>query len=191
VISRVGGRRNGQCVVQTVCRGSGHGASPWPRRVVRRNSGAVRNRRQATATSPPLGGVSVCFRGRSSDSAGSTLLAGLPSALRHQCHLGLSYLLTAAGQFRILTGFPFDAPCGATMEKPLYLGFLGTASPLDVDILLKRRVAGAAVALVSGERDSASYAPSPLSSKRPACANSCSSFAQSIPNWVAIGADSL
>ncbi len=49
--------------------------------------------------------------------AGSTLLAGLPRAIRHQCHLGLSYLLTAAGQFRILTGFPFDSPCGETMEE--------------------------------------------------------------------------
>jgi hypothetical protein len=39
-----------------------------------------------------------------------------PNALRHQCHLRLSYLLTAAGQFRILTGFPFDPPCGETME---------------------------------------------------------------------------
>ncbi len=26
-----------------------------------------------------------------------------------QCHLGLSYLLTAAGQLRILTGFPFHS----------------------------------------------------------------------------------
>jgi hypothetical protein len=43
--------------------------------------------------------------------------AGLPNAIRHQCHLGLSYLLTAAGQFRILTGFPFDSPCGETMEE--------------------------------------------------------------------------
>src|ERR1700761_2879905 len=65
----------------------------------------------------PSEALAYVFRGRSSDSAGSTLLAGLPSALRHQCHLGLSYLLTAAGQFRIHTGFPFDAPCGATMEE--------------------------------------------------------------------------
>jgi len=28
---------------------------------------------------------------------------------RLQCHLGLSYLLTAAGQLRILTGFPFHS----------------------------------------------------------------------------------
>jgi hypothetical protein len=33
-----------------------------------------------------------------------------------QCHLGLSYLLTAAGQFRSFTGFPFDSPWGETVE---------------------------------------------------------------------------
>src|ERR1700748_2750801 len=65
----------------------------------------------------PSEALAYVFHGRSSDSAGSTLLAGLPNAFRHQCHLGLSYLLTAAGQFRILTGFPFDSPCGETMEK--------------------------------------------------------------------------
>ena len=56
------------------------------------------------------------FRGRSSDFAGLGLLAGLPRALWLQCHLGLSYLHTAAGQLRILTGFPFDSPCGETSE---------------------------------------------------------------------------
>ena len=90
---------------------------------------------QTTATSSPLGGVSVCFRGRSSDFAGSTLLAGLPRALRLQCHLGLSYLLTAAGQLRILTGFPFDSPLGETMERLLYLGYGADASPFLVDSL--------------------------------------------------------
>ena len=39
-----------------------------------------------------------------------------------QCHLGLSYLLTAAGQFRTLTGFPFHSPRGETVESPPYLG---------------------------------------------------------------------
>jgi len=34
-------------------------------------------------------------------------------------------------------------------RRPLYLAFLATASPLDVDILLKERVATAAVELVS------------------------------------------
>ena len=33
-----------------------------------------------------------------------------------QCHLGRSYLLTAAGQFRTLTGFPFHSPYGETLE---------------------------------------------------------------------------
>ena len=41
-----------------------------------------------------------------------------------QCHLGLSYLLTAAGQLRNFTGFPFHSPQnGETSElKPLYIG---------------------------------------------------------------------
>ena len=67
------------------------------------------------------------FHGRSSDSAGSTLLARLPKALPLQCHLGLSYLLTAAGQFRILTGFPFDSPYGETMEENHYILRRGSA----------------------------------------------------------------
>jgi hypothetical protein len=31
-------------------------------------------------------------------------------SLQLQCHLGLSYLHTAAGQFRTLTGFPIHTP---------------------------------------------------------------------------------
>jgi len=38
-----------------------------------------------------------------------------------QCHLGLSYLLTAAGQLRILTGFPFHSPRGETLEYGHYI----------------------------------------------------------------------
>jgi hypothetical protein len=34
----------------------------------------------------------------------------------------LSYLLTAAGQFRDFTGFPFHSPCGETVERPPYIG---------------------------------------------------------------------
>jgi hypothetical protein len=129
---------------------------------VRRNSGAVRNRRQATATSPPLGGVSVCFRGRSSDSAGSTLLAGLPSALRHQCHLGLSYLLTAAGQFRILTGFPLDAPCGATMEETTISCVSDHCKSIRCGYSAEGKSSNSCnCGACLGERDSASYAPSP------------------------------
>jgi hypothetical protein len=45
------------------------------------------------------------FPGRSSDSQ-DDLLAGLPGP-DTQCPIRLSYLLTAAGQFRIFTGFPF------------------------------------------------------------------------------------
>jgi hypothetical protein len=118
---------------------------------MRWNSGTVRNAGQATATPPPLGGVSECFRGRSSDSAGSSLLAGLPSAVWHQCHLGLSYLLTAAGQSRIHTGFPFDSPRGETMERPLYLGQCQKAIPFLVDILLKFRKLTGKTALQEGD----------------------------------------
>src|SRR5580700_1884477 len=84
-------------------------------RSVRENSGCTPRTgdKQATVTSLPLGSASEYIRGRSSDSAGSNLLAGLPGSSRSQCHLGLSYLLTAAGQFRIFTGFPFHPEPGA------------------------------------------------------------------------------
>src|ERR1700761_1661052 len=55
------------------------------------------------------------FPGRSSDSTGSNLLTRLPRPLRTQCHRRRSYLLTAAGQFRTLTGFPFHPP---TQRRP-------------------------------------------------------------------------
>jgi hypothetical protein len=90
-------------------------------------------RRQAVATSPPLGGASEYFHGRSSDFAGSFLLAGLPRTRRFKCHLGLSYLLTAAGQFRNFTGFPFHSPRGETVECLPYLWQSLDASPWVVD----------------------------------------------------------
>jgi hypothetical protein len=43
--------------------------------------------------------------GRSSDSQASYSLL-LPSSGLNQCLLELSFLFTAAGQFRVLTGFP-------------------------------------------------------------------------------------
>jgi hypothetical protein len=47
----------------------------------------------------------------------------------------LSYLLTAAGQFRTLTGFPFSSSCGGTEEwEPLYLGYECNATLRIVDI---------------------------------------------------------
>jgi len=43
-------------------RQGGHGSSPWPQRNVRENSGTLSGRKDnATATSPPLGGVSEMF----------------------------------------------------------------------------------------------------------------------------------
>src|SRR5580704_7678063 len=50
-----------------------------------------------------------------------------------QCHLGRSYLLTAAGQLRNFAGFPFHSPRGETMESLPYLGSNVRASPLLVD----------------------------------------------------------
>ncbi len=72
--------------------------------------------------------------------AGSSLVAGLPGALRLQCHLGLSYLLTAAGQFRNFTGFPFHSTTEAastTSEIYLILGWR-TRQALDIDTMWKR-----------------------------------------------------
>jgi len=59
------------------------------------------------------------FPGRSSDLQ-VDLLAGLP---RHdtQCRDRLSYLLTAAGQFRIFTGFPFHPLERGTEELDHYI----------------------------------------------------------------------
>lgn len=45
------------------------------------------------------------LHGRSSDSAGYLLAPA--SQFKNQCFLKRSFLHTAAGQFRILTGFPF------------------------------------------------------------------------------------
>jgi hypothetical protein len=41
---------------------------------------------------------------------GSDLLARLPKRISAQCRVWRSYLLTAAGQFRSRTGFPFHPP---------------------------------------------------------------------------------
>lgn len=38
-----------------------------------------------------------------------------------QCRFRLSYLLTAAGQFRSFTGFPFHPPRGGTEEFTHYI----------------------------------------------------------------------
>lgn len=72
--------------------------------------------------------MSEFFRGRSSDSAGSDLVAGLPRRERVQCHRRLSYLLTAAGQFRIHTGFPIHSPWRDLGIRQLYVGWFAEAS---------------------------------------------------------------
>lgn len=51
--------------------------------------------------------VPSMLSGRSSDLQASYSLL-LPSSGLNQCFLELSFLLTAAGQFRILAGFPFS-----------------------------------------------------------------------------------
>jgi hypothetical protein len=49
------------------------------------------------------------FRGRSSDLQAHSYLPDFPG-ISSQCLVRLSYLLTAAGQLRICTGFPFHLP---------------------------------------------------------------------------------
>lgn len=61
---------------------------------------------------------------------GSTLLTRLPEQLA-QCHRWLSYLLTAAGQFRILTGFPFHSRTREHQRTvTLYLELEKISSPI-------------------------------------------------------------
>lgn len=83
-------------------------------------------RQRTTATSPPLGGVSECLGGRSSDLQAAYLLQ-LPGSWLNQCfEWERSFLLTAAGQFRILTGFPSSScDCVARNHKvsELYLAY--------------------------------------------------------------------
>ena len=95
----------------------------------------------ATATRLFLGGVRLRVRlgtahGRSSDSQ-ATYLLPLPSPWLNQCVVRAFVPVTAAGQSRILTGFPFDSPLGETMERLLYLGYGADASPFLVDSLQK------------------------------------------------------
>jgi len=75
---------------------------------MRRNSGGFqpRNADHCHLASPRR--RSEFLHGRSSDSQ-AAYLPQLPSPWPDQCFpLGRSFLLTAAGQFRILTGFPFQ-----------------------------------------------------------------------------------
>ena len=51
---------------------------------------------------------------------GSTLLAGLPRPLG-SVSIRRSYLLTAAGQFRIFTGFPFTLDGRETQELDYHI----------------------------------------------------------------------
>jgi hypothetical protein len=54
------------------------------------------------------------------------LFARLPSSDSSQCQIGRSFLLTAAGQFRVLTGFP-SSPCAGAQGTTKQLNYnLGT-----------------------------------------------------------------
>ncbi len=59
-----------------------------------------------------------------------------------QCHLGLSYLLTAAGQFRTLAGFPIHTPGEGSDHgiDPLYLDESHLAQLQVVDISIPSRM---------------------------------------------------
>ena len=82
---------------------------------MRRNNGKPSPvRRQSIATSPPLGGASEYFHGRSSDFAGSSLLAGLPRASRSSVILGFRTCLPLRGS----SGLSPDSLFILLAEKP-------------------------------------------------------------------------
>src|SRR5579883_2310353 len=78
-----------------------------PRRHRKTAHDDLATKRPRHCPSPPLGGLRRTIPGRSSDSQ-VVLLAGLPG-WSAQCQDRRSSLLTAAGQFRICTGFPFHS----------------------------------------------------------------------------------
>jgi hypothetical protein len=83
--------------------------------VLRRNNGIhAEMRSQTVATSPPLGGASVNFHGRSSDFAGSFLLAGLPGVGHSSVILGVRTCLPLRGS----SGISPDSLFILLAEKP-------------------------------------------------------------------------
>ena len=109
--------------------------------VVRRNSGAVRNRDVPLPPRLPseaLAYISV---------AGLRTLQAQPYSPDFPVPYGTSVILgfRTCSPLRGSSGFSPDSLLMPLAEqpwrKPLYLAFLSTASPLDVDILLKERVA--------------------------------------------------
>jgi hypothetical protein len=81
--------------------------SPWPQKFAKKQRMLpdVAGNGQATDTSPPLGGASKFIHGRSSDCAGSTLLAGLPGACGSSVILGFCTCLPLRGS----SGFSPDS----------------------------------------------------------------------------------
>src|SRR5579883_1762806 len=67
--------------------------------------GELRNRRQASVTSPPLGGVSECFPGRSSDLQAQPYWPDFPGAIEAQCRFGFRTCLPLRGS----SGFSPDS----------------------------------------------------------------------------------
>ena len=79
----------------------------------------LRLREIASATSPPPRRRQRMFPGRSSDSQAQPTCR--TSQATSPVSFWLSYLLTAAGQFRSLTGFPFHPLCRGTEEFDHYI----------------------------------------------------------------------
>jgi hypothetical protein len=90
--------------------------SPWPQKCCEETTYAfAESEEQHVVTSPPLGGASEC------STAGLRTLQAQPYSPDFPEPIApvsswLSYLLTAAGQLRTLTGFPFHSPHGETLE---------------------------------------------------------------------------
>lgn len=72
---------------------------------------------------------------------GSTLLAGLPEP-SGSVSIWRSYLLTAAGQFRTFTGFPFHSLWRDPRTRPPYLGFNENATHTACEYLAHADVSG-------------------------------------------------
>ena len=105
-------------------------------RSVRRNNGmsAPRANDKAVATSPPLGGASEYFHGRSSDSAGSNLLARLPRPFDPVSSWAFvpAYRCGAVPDSHRI---PFSSSSRRNLGiKPLYLGATLATSPFLVDM---------------------------------------------------------
>src|SRR6185437_2204710 len=76
-------------------------------------TGTLRNRRRVSATSTPLGGVSECFPGRSSDLQAQPYLPDFPGH-QAQCRFGVRTCLPLRGS----SGFSPDSLFTLDEERP-------------------------------------------------------------------------